>query len=296
MRAGRERELAKGRAVGSWRSPLVLIAIAAMLFSTGGLFIKLSSLSAFALSCGRCSLAAVTVAFLTRREGLSLNRIVALAALLYAALLLLFVLATKLTTAANAIFLQYTAPVYILALEPILYGERFHLSDLAVVGGCLVGMALFFVGKLAPSDWNGNLAALASGFCYALFMLLLRHPRARLINSAAPVFYGNLLLAAVTAPALLDEASALSGREILIICYLGVVQLGVAYILFTRGIARGARSLDAGIIGYIEPVLNPLWVFIFLGERPSPWALLGGAIIIAAVGWHTLRRAKRMAA
>ncbi len=273
-------------------SPLAMIALAAVLFSTGGLFIKLSALSAFELSCGRSLFAAATVAFLTRRQGFKANRVTLLSATLYAALLLLFVVATKLTTAANAIFLQYTAPVYVLVLEPLLYRERFRLTDLLVVACCLFGMALFFVGELSPADIGGNIAALVSGFCFALFMLLLRHPQAREVNSAAPVIYGNLLLAALTAPALIAGSDKLSLRELAIVGYLGTVQIGLAYILFTRGIARGARSLDAGIIGYIEPVLNPLWVFLALGERPSSWALLGGAIIITAVIAHTIQRAR----
>ncbi|MER3428700.1 MAG: EamA family transporter [Pyrinomonas sp.] len=277
---------------GWLRSPLAMIVLAAVLFSTGGLFIKLSALSAFELSCGRSLFAAATVALLTRRQGFKTNSITLLSAALYAVLLLLFVVATKLTTAANAIFLQYTAPVYVLVLEPLLYDERFRFTDLLVVVCCLFGMALFFVGKLSPADIGGNIAALISGLCFALFMLLLRHPRARAVNSAAPVIYGNLLLAALTAPAFIAGIEKLSLRELAIVGYLGTVQIGLAYVFFTRGIARGARSLDAGIIGYIEPVLNPLWVFLTLGERPSSWALLGGAIIITAVIGHTIQRAR----
>src|ERR1041384_2873645 len=144
-------------------SPLLLVLGAAILWSTGGLFIKATHLSAFALSFGRSFFAVIVIAFATRREGFGINKITAITSILYAALLILFVLATKLTTAANAIFLQYTAPVYVLILEPLFYREKFRLRDLATVAGCVAGMSLFFVGKLRPQDVSGNLLALASG-------------------------------------------------------------------------------------------------------------------------------------
>lgn len=273
-------------------SPILLVLFAALLWSTGGLFIKATSLNVFELSFGRSLLAALTVAFFTRREGFGLNTVSALAAVLYAALLLLFVIATKLTTAANAIFLQYTAPIYVLLLEPLFYKERFRRSDLLTVAVCIAGMSLFFVGKLRPQDVSGNLTALASGLCFAFYVLLLRHPRAQQVNRASSVIYGNLLIVLITAPAGLAALPAMSATDAVSIFFLGVFQLGVAYTLFTLGMARGVRSLDAGIIGYIEPVLNPLWVFLALGERPSVWALVGGAIIVAAVVTHALRGAR----
>ena len=109
--------------------------------------------------------------------------------------MLLFVMATKLTTAANAIFLQYTAPLYVLVLEPLIFKERYRLRDLFVVLCCLAGMVLFFVGQLRPEDVAGNVAALASGFLFAVFTLVLRRSRGTGLNRAAPVIYGNLLLA-----------------------------------------------------------------------------------------------------
>jgi drug/metabolite transporter (DMT)-like permease len=216
-----------------------------------------------------------------------------LTSLLYAGLLILFVIATKLTTAANAIFLQYTAPIYVLILEPLFYKEKFRRADLVTVVACIAGMSLFFVGKLRPQDVSGNLAALASGLCFAFYILLLRHPQSQRVNRASSVIYGNLLLVIITAPIGLAALAQMSMRDTWIILYLGVVQIGVAYTFFTLGMARGVRSLDASIVGYIEPVLNPVWVFIFLGERPSGWALIGGSIIIAAVVSHTIWGARR---
>jgi len=269
---------------------------AALLWSTGGLFIKWTNLSGLELSFYRSFFAVLTVAFFTRREGLGLNRISAVASLLYAALLILFVLATKKTTAANAIFLQYTAPVYLLILEPLIYKERFRMRDLLTVLICLGGMALFFVGKLRPEDVAGNLLALASGVCFAVYVLMLRHSKARLVNRASSVIYGNLLAIIMTAPWGIAVLASLGRFDLLTVVFLGVFQLGLSYTLFTYAMSQGVRSLDAGIIGYIEPLLNPVWVFLVLGEKPSKWALVGGAIIITAVIVHMLvdARQKRM--
>jgi DME family drug/metabolite transporter len=273
-------------------SPLLLVLGAAGLWSTGGLFIKATTLSGLEVSFGRSLLAAITVAILTRREGFGLNRMTVLASLLYAALLILFVLATKKTTAANAIFLQYTAPVYVLLLEPLFYREKFRRRDLITVIFCVLGMSLFFVGKLKPQDVTGNLLALTSGICFACYFLLLRHGTAREVNRASSVIYGNLLVVLVTAPFGIAAMSHLTAFDAACLAYLGIVQIGFAYLLFTLAMARGVRSLDASIIGYIEPVLNPVWVFLFIGERPSTWAILGGSIIVAAVVGHMFIAAK----
>jgi drug/metabolite transporter (DMT)-like permease len=232
----------------------------------------------------------------TRREGFGINKISAITSILYAGLIILFVLATKLTTAANAIFLQYTAPVYVLLLEPVFYKEKFRGRDFITVALCVGGMSLFFVGKLRPQDISGNLLALASGVCFALFVLLMRHAKARDVNRASSAIYGNLIAVAICAPWFFGAAKrGISATDFACIAYLGIVQIGFAYLLFTLAMARGVRSLDAGIIGYIEPVLNPVWVFLFIGERPSGWAMIGGLIIVTSVIFHTLIeiRAKR---
>lgn len=278
-------------------SPLFLVLGAAILWSTGGLFIKATDLSPLALSFGRSFLAAITIAIVTRKEGFGLNRVSAVTSILYAALLILFVAATKLTTAANAIFLQYTAPVYVLILEPLFYKEKFRSRDLITVVACMAGMSLFFVGKLRPEDVTGNLLALGSGVCFALFFLLLRHSKARNVNRASSAIYGNVIVVLICAPAFLTAARrGIDAADLARISYLGIIQIGCAYLLFTLAMARGLRSLDASIVGYIEPVLNPVWVFLFIGERPAGWAIIGGAIIITSVLAHMLVAAKEKSA
>jgi drug/metabolite transporter (DMT)-like permease len=283
---------AAARHGGAGLPPILYVFAAAVLWSTGGLFIKATELSAYELSFGRSLLAALTVAYFTRREGFRVNSVTVVAAALYAALLLLFVMATKLTTAANAIFLQYTAPVYVLIFEPLIFKEKYRRADFLVVAACVAGIALFFVGRLRPEEMQGNLLALVSGLCFAAFMLLIRLPRAGRVNRASSIIYGNLLLAALCAPSFFGGWHKVTPSDLGVIVFLGVIQIGLAYTLFTRGIGRGVRSLDAGLVAYVEPLSNPIWVYLFLGERPSAWAMLGGSIIIAAVAAHTIAQAR----
>ena len=321
--------------------PVVYVLIAVLLWSTGGLFIKLTTLDAFQVTFFRSLLAGITVLVLTRRQGLRINAFGILTSIIYATLLFLFVWATKKTTAANAIFLQYTAPIYILILAPFVIGEKFHWRDLITVIFCIGGMSLFFVGKLEVSDYQGNIAALFSGVFLGLYIMLLKHPRAlgnaervsnaecgtrnaelpvlppsvadefvlasgaedsdsafrtphsalkaaSPLNPAIAVIYGNFLLALVTLPAGITAVPSMVPLDWFSVTFLGVIQIGIAYVLFIRGVTGGTRPLDASIIGFIEPLLNPVWVFLFVGEKPSRWAILGGVIIITTVVSHTL--------
>ena len=277
--------------------PILLILFAVLLWSTGGLFIKGTTLDAFAVNAGRSLFAALTVAVFTYKKGLRLDKFTLFTSLLYAGTLTCFVYANKQTTAANAIFLQYTAPIYILILSPFVLKEKFKFSDLSTVAVCLGGMSLFFLEKqtatnqLAPNVFLGNIAALLSGIFFGLYFIFLRHPRSLANrNPSLSVFYGNLIIVLIMLPFLIKNPPQPDTTDVLCVLFLGILQIGIAYLLFTGGMASGVRSLDASIIGFIEPLLNPVWVFLFLGEKPSAWALLGGAIIIAAVAFHTLRQ------
>lgn len=272
--------------------PTLFVFIAALLWSTGGLFIKASTLSASQVSFGRCAFAAITIALVTRRTGFKLNLMTGVTAVIYAIVLLLFVMATKMTTSANAIFLQYTAPIYVMILEPVVYKEKFKPKDLVTVIFCLGGMSLFFMGRLNAQDLTGNVIAIICGAFFGILMLLLRASSMREVNPASSAFYGNILLALFTLPSFAGAIGAIGWRDLAIISYLGIFQLGLSYILFTMGLARGLRSVDAAIICYIEPVLNPLWVFLVLGERPSAWAMVGGMLILITVFVHSVRNAR----
>ncbi len=281
------------------RQGLLAMLGAAVLWSTGGLFIKAVSLDAFGLTMWRSLLAGLAIAVVMRvrpfapwREGW----ITWGAAISYAAMLLLFVSATKLTTAANAIFLQYTAPLYVLVLGALFLSERPTRLDVATVFVAFAGMALFFVGQLDPSDLGGNICAIASGMAFASFLVFLRLPGCAAETRPRAMVLGNALLVIVTLAVNLARAETdvftPGPADIAGLLWLGIIQIGFAYVLFGFGIAHIA-ALEATLIGMLEPVLNPIWVFIFLGETPGWWAALGGLVIIAAVTARTFISERR---
>jgi drug/metabolite transporter (DMT)-like permease len=277
--------------------PAVYVLLAVILWSTGGLFIKLTTLDSFAVNCGRSLFAAIVVAVFTYKKGLKLDLFTLFTSFLYAGTLSCFVYATKNTTAANAIFLQYTAPIYILILAPFVLKEKFRYSDLATVILCIGGMSLFFFDNrdtsTAPNVFWGNVVALISGVFFGLYILLLRHPASLRNNPAVSVFYGNILVVLIMLPFLFASPPAsIGGTDLAALLFLGIFQIGLSYILFTTGMAAGVRSMDASIIGFIEPLFNPVWVFLFLGEKPSALAVVGGVIIILTVAFHTLRHTR----
>lgn len=276
--------------------PVLFVVVAVLLWSSGGLLIKMTSVSGFEVNLGRCFFAAITIALLTKFKALKADKFTLLASVFYVGALSFFAVANKMTTAANAIFLQYTAPIYILVFAPLVLKEKFRFSDLLTVIVCIFGMTLFFIDSApnanltAESQFIGNILGLCSGVSLGGYILLLRHPKAYKQNPASSVFYGNIFAIFVMLPFVVSKPSVWTSTDIFAVVILGVFQIGLAYYLFTYGVSKGVRSLDASIIGFIEPLLNPVWVFLFIGEKPSTWAILGGIIIISAVILHTLKQ------
>jgi drug/metabolite transporter (DMT)-like permease len=268
------------------RRAVLAVAGAAILWSTGGLFIKLAPMPALAVACGRSLIAGLFYLALLRPNLRAARWTTALA---YAACIVTFVSATKLTSAANAIFLQYTGPAYVLVLSPFLLDEPFRPIDAVCVALSLAGMSLFFVGKVEAGQTVGNLLAIASGVFFALTVVLMRREAKGGSGDALPsTALGNLIAAALTLPWALKAApQVLTAQGAGVLLYLGIVQLGLAYFLFVRGVRR-VPAAEASLISMLEPVLNPVWVLIGFGERPGRWALAGGAIVIAAVVVRTL--------
>ena len=262
----------------------LLIAAAALLWSTGGLAIKLVPLSAFGVAFWRSFVSAIFLLIVFRPSRARWRHAAPSTVVVYALMILTFVSATKMTTAANAIFLQYTGPLYVLALAPFLLREPFRRADAAAVGVALVGMSLFFVGRLDPGALAGNLVALASGLFFGLTILLLRRDAS---GDAIPsVIAGNLAAAALALPFAWGHLS-LDTRGVALVLFLGIFQMGVSYVLFVKGL-KTVPAAEASLLGMLEPMFNPLWAFLGLGERPSAWALLGGAIVLAAVAGRTV--------
>jgi drug/metabolite transporter (DMT)-like permease len=214
----------------------------------------------------------------------------------YAATMILYVTANKLTTAANTIFLQSTAPIYLLLLGPLLLGERVRRSDLVLTAVMAAGMVMFFVGidapvTTAPQPLRGNVIAALSGISWALTILGLRwlgRDQGGREDDAAggAVIAGNLIACLFCLPFALPA----TGAEMIdwtIIFYLGVFQIGLAYVCMTFAV-RGLPALEASLLLLLEPVLNSIWAWLIHGERPGPCSLAGCAVILAATLLRTL--------
>lgn len=260
------------------------IVLAALLWSTGGVFIKLAPVSGLAVVAGR---SLVTVIFVGLAFRPDLRKARWSTAIVYAAMVFSFVLATKMTTAANAIFLQYTGPIYILALAPWLLKEPLRRRDVVRVGLSLVGISLFFVDEVDAGAAIGNMLGAASGLFYALSLMFLRRDAARDkgdgdASSVPSMCLGNLIAALAAIPFLGGEVDAiLQPGSVMVLLYLGVVQMGVAYVLLDRGL-RTTPAVTASLISMLEPLFNPIWVLIGTGETPSLWAIAGGGLVLVA--------------
>jgi drug/metabolite transporter, DME family len=275
----------------------LLLVTAALLFSTGGAAIKAISLNAWQVASFRSGIAAlVLVAALPEaRRGWRWSIVPVAAA--YAATLIFFVLANRLTTSANAIFLQSTAPLYLLLLGPLVLREPVRGSDLLFMAAVLGGIGLFFVGAeaplaTAPDPRRGNMFGLASGLTYALMLAGLR----RLARSGrgdaalAASTLGNVLACLVVLPMALPVHGG-GAKDVAALVYLGAVQIGLAYVCLTRAI-RYVPGVEATTLLMVEPVMNPVWAWLVHGERPGPWALAGGATIVAGTLVNTWRQGR----
>lgn len=259
---------------------VALLILAALLWSLGGLLIKSVDWPPLAVAGGRGLIAGVFLLLTHRGLRFRPSRDLFLGAFAYAACTLSFVAATKMTTAANAILLQYTAPVWIALFGAWLLGERATRVDWLTIVVVLGGMALFFADSgLALGNTLGNLMAIFSGLAFALMTMALRRQK-----DGAPVesiILGNFIGFFIGIPSMLSSpAPSAAGWTALAI--LGVVQLGCSYWLYARAI-RSVTALEAVLIPVIEPLLNPVWVFLVRAERPSAWALAGGIVVLGAV-------------
>lgn len=275
------------------------VIVGALLFSTGGVAIKLSSLTGWQVSCLRSLIAGVVLLLVYPRLGKVWTWRTLVVAIPYAATFTLFALANKLTTAANAIFLQDTAPLYILVLGPLLLHERIRASDLVFLAALGAGLVLIFVSGVTPSATAtdpslGNILGVCSGLTWALTVLGLRWLAVRSARSPetpiAAVIAG-CFLASAAAAGFAFPIESVSLADGLTVLYLGVFQIALAYLLVTEGI-RHVSALEASLLLLIEPVLSPVWAWMILDEIPGALALAGGAVVIVATAMYTLRRSE----
>lgn len=264
-----------------------LVLASAALFSTSGAAIKIGAFTAAQVSFGRSGIAALVLLAYARGR-IRPSPPAFWAASLYAATLTLYVGATKLTTAANAVFLQSVSPLYVLIFGPLFLREQWSSRDLAHVGALAVGLVLCLSGQATPSATapdpaTGNVYAALSGLTFAGTLLLFRRlgrdtPDAR--DGLTPVIVGNAIASLVALPAAWPWPAAPAAAWATLI-YLGVFQVGLAYVCLTRAI-RHLPALEASLLLLIEPVLNPIWTWWVHGEMPGSATLLGGAVIVVA--------------
>ncbi len=262
---------------------ILAVLTAAIMWSTGGMFIKLITFDALQISFFRGIFAALVFLVIFKKEIFYANVFTIINAGFYSAILILFVIATKTTTAANAIFLQYTAPIYVLIFEPIINRTKYEKINVITIIICFFGMILFFFGRISTGYQEGNIIALLSGAAYAAFLLGMRKNKKEYQFSS--IFYGNVLVALICFPSIFSIQS-FNIKNMLMVTYLGIFQIGIAYAIFSYGLKK-VYAIEASLISMIEPVLNPVWVFLGYGEIPSITAIFGGIIIIAAISVRT---------
>jgi drug/metabolite transporter (DMT)-like permease len=262
---------------------LLMLVACALLWSTSGFMIKTIQLNPLSLAGIRSAFSALTLTVLVRKLRFTWSIYQLLGAVFYAATVILFVSATKLTTAANAILLQYTAPVYTALFGGWFLNERAGWYDWIIIFIVMGGMALFFLDRLTPLDYAGNALAIVSGVTTAWLGLLMRKQKKG--SPVETIILGNAITAFVGVPFAVGSLPALT--DLYRLLYLGIVQLGLSFFLYSLAIRR-VRALDAMLILTLEPVLNPIWVFLAVGEKPGFFSVVGGSVVIAAVTSRTL--------
>ena len=264
------------------KAPLYMLA-ASVCWSFGGLCIKFIPWPAPSIVGLRAFFAAAVFAIYRRNLSVRLSPGNILAALCLAATTNLFVYANKMTTAAAAILLQFTAPVFIILIELVLYRKKPRLGEMAAVSLTILGMLLFFADRLEAGNMLGNLLAIASGFTFAGVFLCNNRPD---VDTEQSLFLGFVINALIGLPFVFTGVSADTVAWIAVV-FLGIVQVGLAYILFSIGI-KETPALLACLIGAAEPILNPLWVALFTAEVPGPFTFAGGLVILITVVAYNL--------
>lgn len=261
---------------------ILQMALCAGLWSIAGIFIKLIPWHPMVIAGLRSLLAGGVVLVYMKFRGwrFTLNKNSLTSGIFLCLTFCAFVVANKLTTAANAIVLEFTSPVFIVVLSALFFGQRFCRADLITVALTLCGISLFFFDQLGPGGMAGNFVALSAGLFQACTFIFVGRGDDSCRMSG--ILIGHLLTAAVGIPFALFHPTPLDPLPVVSILILGILQLGIPYVLFGMA-SRVCPPLMCSLIGAVEPLLNPLWVFLFDGEHPGPWALVGGVIVIATV-------------
>jgi drug/metabolite transporter (DMT)-like permease len=278
-------------AIMQHKNGVLLLFLTALLWSLGGVLVKSMAWPPLAVAGGRSFFAAAFLLLLVRPRRLTLTPLTLATAVCHAGCGVCLVVATKLTTAANAILLQYTCPIWVALFGAWILRERPTRADWIAIAATLAGTSLFFADELTLNHLWGNLIGLVSGVFFGFVAILLRKQKDKDAAPVDSVILGTLLGGIVCMPAL-AAAPALSWHGWLTLASLGAVQLGLSYFLYAHAI-RHVSALEAVLIPVIEPILNPVWVMLVIGEKPGRWAMLGGAIVLTTSvlrAWVALTR------
>ena len=262
---------------------LLFLLLTAVLWSFGGLLIKSVSWNPMAIAGMRSAISIPLLLLVVRKDHFTFSFSQIAGACFYSATVILFVSANKLTTAANAIILQYTAPIYVAIFGIWLLKEKVRLHDWIVIFVAMLGICLFFIDKVSPGNMLGNILSLISGVTFALMLVFMRMQKDGYPLSS--VFIGNVITALLMIP-FMFRAIPKDCNSWIALILLGTLQLGLSYILYSIAI-KNTTALEAIMVPLIEPILNPIWVLIFIGEKPTKWALLGGSVVICSLIIHS---------
>mgnify|MGYP001551306196 CR=1 FL=1 len=266
------------------RKAVPLLILAAIFWSTSGVLIKLVAMPPLAIAGWRSFVAAWVILVLCRKEiKVSWNRDVLIAAVCMGLFCICFVGATKLSTAANAIVLQYSASAFVAVLAPIIINEPTRRQDWLFLAVVVFGIGLFFLDDLSLRGIWGIILGITGALLWALSNIFLRKSKNH--STAWPLALGNFLAAILCLPFMFSQAPSLS--DAMGIIGLGVISIGAGYAIFSYAI-KHVQALEAVLICSIEPLINPLWVFLFAGEIPGPSSLAGGGLVLAAVTVRSL--------
>ncbi len=266
----------------SKNAAILYMVLCSVLWSTAGILIKFLPWNPMVIAGLRSLISAgVYILFMRYQETVfQWNRYSVMSGIALTGTFAFFVAANKFTTSANAIVLQYSAPIFILILSAVFFRQKFRSGDILTVAVTTVGISLFFLDKLSGGYLLGNLLALAAGLSFASMFVLTGH--ADHDSRSSGILLGHLFTAALGIPFLFFSPTLFTPSTVAVIIAMGVFQLGIPYILYGLAV-RKCSPLACSLISAVEPLLNPVWVFLYCGEVPSIFALFGGAIVISAV-------------
>ncbi|MFZ9760123.1 MAG: DMT family transporter [Candidatus Kapaibacteriota bacterium] len=271
------------------RHSIIYLLLTALLWSTGGLLIKSIDAHPFAIAGGRSIIAGVVLWVYLRKPNFTFSIAQLSGAFMYALTVILFVLANKMTSSANAILLQYTGPIWVALFSGVILKERVQTIDWLSIIMVIIGMSLFFMDELTISGMNGNIIAICSGFAFAGLAIALRIQKDD--SPFESILLGNILTG-VFGSYWIMESLPLSHGSIIGLLLLGIIQLGIPYILYAKAIQH-VTALESILIPVLEPLMNPLWVFLVAGEIPGKGAFIGGAIVLLAIIFRSIMSQRR---